>query len=91
MIDIVECKPDKQICVIEADLNVEFKTPKDYKEAPPMTKKTSKLIVDETKMKELDFDGKFTRIDGKKLTKKQKEMLYNKANEESKEDGYNPR
>ena len=38
LIDIVECKPDKQICVIEADLSVEFKTPKDYVEAPKMTK-----------------------------------------------------
>ena len=38
LIDIVECKPDKQICVIEADLSVEFKTPKDYVEAPKMIK-----------------------------------------------------
>ena len=38
LIDIVQCKPEKQICVIEADLNVEFKAPKDYKETPVMTK-----------------------------------------------------
>lgn len=39
----------------------------------------------------MNFDGAYTRIDGKKLTKKQKEKLFNKAHEESKEDGYNPR
>lgn len=77
--------------MIEADLNVEFKTPKDYKEAPKMVKKTSKLVVDETKMKELNLDEKFTRIDGKKLTKKQKELLYKKVHEDNKEEGYNPR
>jgi len=55
--------------VVEADLNVEFKTPKDYKETPKLTKKTSKLVIDETKIKEMKFDDQFTRIDGKKLTK----------------------
>jgi len=49
------------------------------------------LVIDEQKLKEQKFDEKFTRIDGKKLTKKQKEKLFNKANEQSKEDGYNPR
>jgi hypothetical protein len=38
LIDIVKWQPEKQICVIEADLNVEFKAPKDYKETPKMTK-----------------------------------------------------
>lgn len=32
-------------------------------------------MIDETKMKELKLDEKFTRIDGKKLTKKQKEKV----------------
>lgn len=91
LIDIVECKPDKQICVVEADLNVEFKQPKDYKEAPKASTKTSKLVVDEQKLKELKFDEKFTRIDGKKLTKKQKEKLLKKVHEEEKDSDYNPR
>ncbi len=92
LINIVECKPDKQICVVEADLNVEFKTPLDYKEIPKAeTKKTSKLIVDEKKIKEMKYDEKFTRIDGKNLSKKQKEKLFNKAQEKSKEEGYDPR
>ena len=39
----------------------------------------------------MKLDEKFTRIDGKKLTQKQKEKLYNKVKEESKEEGYNPR
>lgn len=38
LIDVVEWKPDKQICIVEADVNLEFKTPKDYKETPKMSK-----------------------------------------------------
>ena len=91
LIDVVKTLPDKQICVVEADLNVEFKEPKDYEEAPKMSKKKSKLVIPENKMKEHKFDEKFTRVDGKKLTKKQKERLFKKVTEEEKEEGYNPR
>ena len=93
LIDIVKCRPDKQICVVEADLNVEFKAPKDYisHELTHKVNKKSKLVIDENKIKEKNFDDKFTRIDGKKLTKKQKEKLYKKIHEEEKEAGYNPR
>ena len=31
-INIVSCKPNDQICVIEADINVDFDTPLDYVE-----------------------------------------------------------
>jgi ubiquitin fusion degradation protein 1 len=31
LIDIVECKPQDQICVVEADIEVDFKEPLDYK------------------------------------------------------------
>merc|ERR1712045_237647 len=31
-IEIVECKPAKAISIIEADVNVDFAPPKDYKE-----------------------------------------------------------
>ena len=91
LIDVVKWLPDKQICVVEADLNVEFKAPKDYKEAPKMSKKKSKLVVSETKIKEQKFDEKYARVDGKKLTKKQKEKLYKKFQEDEKEANYNPR
>lgn len=53
--------------------------------------KTSKLVVDHDKIKEMKLDEKFTRIDGKKLTQKQKEKIYHKTKEETKEEGYNPR
>jgi hypothetical protein len=39
----------------------------------------------------MKFDEKFTRIDGKKLTKKQKETLFKKTEEETNEAGYDPR
>lgn len=32
LINIVQCKPNDQICVIEADINVDFDTPVDYVE-----------------------------------------------------------
>ena len=34
-INIVECKPKDQICVIEADINVDFAPPLDYVEPAP--------------------------------------------------------
>lgn len=33
-LDIVECKPDDAICCVEADIEVDFKQPHDYKEVP---------------------------------------------------------
>jgi ubiquitin fusion degradation protein 1 len=36
MINIVECKPNDQICVIEADINVDFDAPLDYVEPAPI-------------------------------------------------------
>ena len=56
-----------------------------------MSKKKSKLVVSETKIKEQKFDEKYARVDGKKLTKKQKEKLYKKFQEDEKEANYNPR
>ena len=72
LIDIVDCKPAPQICVIEADIEVDFKPPLDYKEIP-LTKKTSHFVIDEeeeklNKLRELE--KKFVRLDGKTLTEK---------------------
>ena len=72
LIDIVECKPENQICVIEADVEVDFKPPLDYKEVP-MTKNNSKFIIDEeaeTVKKIKELESKFVRLDGKALTDK---------------------
>jgi len=32
LINIVECKPNDQICIVEADVSVDFAPPLDYKE-----------------------------------------------------------
>jgi hypothetical protein len=50
LIDIVDCKPADQICVVEADIEVEFKPPHDYKEIP-LTKKESHFVIDEDEKK----------------------------------------
>ena len=50
LIDIVECKPEDQICVVEADIEVDFKAPLDYKEptrAPALKKNNSHFVIDE--------------------------------------------
>ena len=38
-IDILECKPNDQICCVEADINLEFAEPLDYVEPAPVPKK----------------------------------------------------
>lgn len=58
--------------MVEADIEVDFKAPLDYKEVP-MVKKSSHLVIDEEeearkKLKELET--KFKRLDGKALTEK---------------------
>jgi len=68
--------------VVEADIEVEFKAPLDYKEVP-MVKKDSHFKIDEQeendkKLKELE--SKFVRLDGKALTEKQKKELLEKDN-----------
>jgi len=54
LIDIVECKPEDQICVVEADIEVDFREPLDYKAmmekkltTPTLQKKNSKLAIPE--------------------------------------------
>ena len=94
LIDIAECKPEDQICVVEADIEVDFKPPLDYKEIP-MQKKNSKFVVDEEaenqkKIKELE--QKFKRLDGKALTQDQKKLLLQKEEESrKKESDFDPR
>ena len=43
----MDCKPDEQICVVEADIEVEFKAPLDYKEVPHLQKKASHFSIDD--------------------------------------------
>lgn len=90
----METKPDDQICVIEADIEVDFKQPLDYKEVP-LVKKASHFVIDEQeeaakKIKALE--GKFMRLDGKALTEKQKIDLLQKEEKQKKaEEDFDPR
>lgn len=76
LIDIVECKPEDQICVVEADIEVDFKAPLDYKEPtrqPALKKNNSHFVIDEeeaAKAKLKELESKFVRLDGKALTEK---------------------
>ncbi len=80
MIDVVECKPQDYICVVEADIEVDFKTPLDYKEVP-LVKKNSHFSINEEekeKKKIKELEQKHVRLDGKALTEKQKKELLEK-------------
>lgn len=84
LIDIVDCKPQDQICVIEADIEVDFKEPLDYKAlhenkmtTPSLVKKSSKfavpeeqLMMEEARRKIIEQTKSMTRLDGKQLTEK---------------------
>ena len=50
-IDIVSCKPDDQICCVEADIEVEFQAPKDYVEPPPPEFKKSTSAIERAEEK----------------------------------------
>ena len=74
MIDIVETKPDDQICCVETNIEVDFAPPKDYVEPAPVKKQASV----ERKKKQEEEDAALIeeikrihkRIDGKPLTEK---------------------
>ena len=93
LIDIVECKPVDNICVVEADIEVDFKQPLDYKEVP-LKKNNSKFHIDneEDKKKMADLEKKHVRLDGKSLTDKQKKQLLSQDQEKQKlNDDFDPR
>ena len=98
LIDIVDCKPDDQICVVEADIEVEFKAPLDYKEVPLVKKQSHFSIDDEEKQQQenhkklKELETKFVRLDGKALTEKQKQELLKKDQVQQKqEEDFDPR
>ena len=66
--------------MVEADIEVEFKAPLDYKEVP-LVKKDSHFKIseeEENKKKLKELESKFVRLDGKALTEKQKKELLEK-------------
>lgn len=88
MIDIVETKPDDQICCVETNLNVDFAQPKDYVEPPKVTKTNSveKRALEDEKdnQKRAELAETHKRIDGKALTAKQLRDLLAKVKEQEK-------
>ena len=97
--NIVECKPQDAICVVEADLKVDFKPPLDYVEPKyipraPKAEEKEELKYQEG-IKQVDsfntkFPGKGARLDGKSITKKQQLSLISEFMEEQ-EKPYDPR
>lgn len=96
---MVETKPEDQICCVEADIEVDFAPPKDYVEpkAPEQLKKTPSVIKAEEKKQDekkiAEIEEKYRRIDGKKLTEKQKQELLQKFKDEEKKENpdFDPR
>ena len=76
MINIVECKPNDQICVIEADINLEFAAPLDYVEPAPVQSaasgalKSAQSNEEALEQKRQEIMKMYKRLDGKKLNKK---------------------
>jgi len=77
-IDIIECKPSSAVSIIEADVNVDFAPPKDYREPertpPPQSavfQGTEEAEEEETapaaEKKSQCFSGAGQRIDGKPI------------------------
>merc|ERR1712060_98624 len=77
-IEVVECKPAQAISIIEADVNVDFAPPKDYKEEPPMqaaaqasgafaSKVEESSIPEPVEEKSKLFSGGGQRVDGKPI------------------------
>lgn len=69
MINIVECKPADQICVVEADINLEFKEPLDYVEKAPQQAKQNAMSAEKKAEQELESKKKeimrmYKRLDG---------------------------
>ncbi|TNV87553.1 hypothetical protein FGO68_gene3297 [Halteria grandinella] len=98
LIDIVDCKPQDQICVVEADIEVDFKEPLD----PQLVKKNSKfaipeeqLLMEQARQKIVENAKKLVRLDGKQLTQKQIDEMVKKELESVKkkvnEEDFDPR
>jgi len=81
-IEIAECKPSHAISIIEADVNVDFAPPKDYREPERPVKATSqpesgssfRASVEESEQAEVSdgkvqrcFSGQGQRVDGKPI------------------------
>ena len=80
LINIVECKPNDQICVVEADINLDFDAPVDYVEKAPQQSQSNAMSADKKAEQELEEKKKeimrmYKRLDGQTLNKKQIAVL----------------
>lgn len=98
MINIVDCKPNDQICVIEADINVDFDAPLDYVEPAPKNtavaaaEQVQKKQEDQLNQKKEEIKKMYKRLDGKPLTRKAIDLLANEYEEaRKKEQEFDPR
>lgn len=90
-IDILEIKPKNEygaICIIDADVEVDFAPPLDYVE-PPKDYQRASLSEDNEKSKNEPFGGKGTRIDEK--PDKPGARKGSQAVQPAEEDEYDPR
>lgn len=79
----MDCKPNDQICVVEADINVDFEAPLDYVEPAPVKRAAAaaqgmpgqKTIEQDVEEKRQEIMKMYKRLDGKKLNKKQIDLL----------------
>ena len=100
-IDVIQCKPDKQIRTLNCNLEVDFAPPKDYKE--PEKKGTNikfnsekqKPVLSKEEINKQITDSKFKghhfRIDGKEVTQNQALKIKAKKEQENNEENYDPR
>eukprot|EP00929_Paragymnodinium_shiwhaense_P012350 TRINITY_DN11935_c0_g2_i1.p1 TRINITY_DN11935_c0_g2~~TRINITY_DN11935_c0_g2_i1.p1 ORF type:complete len:317 (-),score=67.71 TRINITY_DN11935_c0_g2_i1:233-1183(-) len=75
-IEIVECKPSNAVSIIEADVNVDFAPPKDYKEPEPVPSQAraqAQIAQEEEEEEKAEepksklFAGSGQRVDGKAI------------------------
>jgi ubiquitin fusion degradation protein 1 len=100
-IDVLQCKPEKQIRTLNCNLEVDFAPPKDYKEPEKKgtnikfnsEKQEKKLTKEEINKQITDnkFKGHHMRIDGKEVTQNQAMKVKAKKEQENNEENYDPR
>ena len=100
-IEVIQCKPEKQIRTLNCNLEVDFAPPKDYKE--PEKKATNIIFNSEKQARKLTkeeinkqitdnkFKGHHFRIDGKEVTQNQAKKIIKQKEQENTEDNYDPR
>ena len=99
-LDIMECKPKDMISLVNCDIEIDFETPRDYKEYQEKREKQKakkevkkELTKEEIQKRIIDdkFSGNYVRMDGKKITRNQIDKIQVRKEKENKEENYNPK